>query len=482
MLYTGVKHLTKADLLPRLLRYYSTKRSGKKVPPGGHYRSPWKILKDEFTNLDGPLPTELIPREVDALVIGGGLVGSSVAFWLKHLHPKAFSVALVERDLTYSRASSMLSAGGVRHQFSVPENVQLSLFATDFLRNIKQYLSVLDEEDPPDVKFNHHGYLFLTPEDKAEELAAHVKMQNELGARIKFLTKDKLAQQFPWLNLQDVEVGSYGLQGEGWFDPWLLIKSFFQKNISYGVNYIHGELDRFNFKSHAVSSGTGYIDKKFLDSAVVNGEDGNEYGIKFSHVINCAGPWAGEVARKAIIGIGSDVDLAFPLPVTPRKRFVYVVNCPNGPGLETPVLIDPAGVYFRREGLGGNYICGGTPSEEREPSTEDLSIDYSFFEEAVKPQLEYRIPTLKNLKLKSAWSCYHDYNEFDENLVIGRHPFHNNFLFANGLGGHAVQHSIGVGRAIAELIMAEDYKSIDLSKFGFDRFLRNDFISEEMRT
>ncbi|XP_041368130.1 FAD-dependent oxidoreductase domain-containing protein 1-like [Gigantopelta aegis] len=449
-------------------------------PPAGIYRSPLRILKEEYDAVTSgkALPEESkVPREVDVLVVGGGIMGSSVAFWLKQRHPKGISVAVVERDFSFTRASSMLSVGGIRHQFTLPENIRLSMFTADFLRNIREHLSVLDE-DPPDVQFNHQGYLFLAKEDRAERLAELVALQKELGAKTELLTTAKLQKKFPWLNLDGIEVGSYGLEGEGWFDPWLMVKALKQKNLSLGVRYIEGELTSFEFRDETYVSGGSTHVRKELDNAVIKCSDGQTYQSRFAVVVNCAGAWAAEVARKAMIGTGS-AELSIPLPVEPRKRYVYVVHCSDGPGLDMPLVIDPTGCYSRREGLGGHYLCGRSPLPEEEPPIDDLDVDYDFFTNKVWPHLAHRIPKFENLKVKSAWAGYYDYNFLDQNLIVGIHPYHRNFIFANGLSGHGLQHSIGVGRAVMELIVDSKFRTIDLSRFSFDRVILDEPLFEE---
>ncbi|CAG2257380.1 FOXRED1 [Mytilus edulis] len=197
----------------------------------------------------------------------------------------------------------------------------------------------------------------------------------------------------------------------------------------------------------------------------------------FSLVINCAGPWAGEIAEMAGIGTGQG-GLSVPLPVEPRKRFVYVIHCPNGPGLEAPLTVDTNGVYFRREGLGGCYICGLSPEEDKEPDISNLDVDYTFFEEKIWPKLAYRYPQFEKIKLKSAWAGYYDYNYVDQNLIIGPHPKFRNFWFANGMSGHGVQQSVAIGRAIGELFYDHDFTSIDLTRFSFDRIMHDEPVLE----
>ncbi|KAL4219266.1 FAD-dependent oxidoreductase domain-containing protein 1 [Mactra antiquata] len=446
----------------------------------GEARSVKDIFKEEFSPLmKGEIHgvESKIPRETDILIIGGGLVGTAVAYFLKAYSSALGSVTVIERDYTYTRASSMLSAGGIRHQFSVPENVLMSKFTSDFLKNYKQHLSVF-EQDPPEVSFHHQGYLFLAPLSSAENLENAVKMQRSLGAKTVLLSKEQLAEKYPWLNLDGIEVGSLGTSGEGWFDPWQLVHSLKAKNLANGVRYCEGEVIEFKMEDVRSADGT----RKIIKGVDVDCKDGKHYGCNFSCVINCAGPWAGEIARLAHIGDGEqygDTSNFIELPVEPRKRYVYTFHCPDGPTLDTPFVIDPSGAYFRREGLGGHYICGASPNDSEEPNIEDLNVDYDFYNEVVWPALANRVPAFNNSKLKAAWAGYYDYNLMDQNLIIGPHPYHTNFLFANGMSGHGVQHALAIGQAIFELIMYGHYKTIDLSRFSFNRFMDDELVIED---
>lgn len=117
------------------------------------------------------------PRHCDILIVGGGIVGCSVAYWLKQRgHDNGLQVVLVEKDLSYTRASSVLSVGGLRQQFSLQENVEMSLYGAEFLRKSKKLLSGEGLEGP-DIQFNPHGYLFLATEQGAQQLIANHKLQ-----------------------------------------------------------------------------------------------------------------------------------------------------------------------------------------------------------------------------------------------------------------------------------------------------------------
>lgn len=144
-----------------------------------------------------------IPSHFDVVIVGGGAVGSSIAYNLTKRAGPGLKVAVLEKDKTYEKASTPRSNGGVRQQFSLEENISISLYAAEFLKNAKQHLG-----DDVNVNFLPYGYLFLVTEQRAEELHQNSKMQNELGAKNVILTPDKLKEKFPWLNTQDVALGN----------------------------------------------------------------------------------------------------------------------------------------------------------------------------------------------------------------------------------------------------------------------------------
>ncbi|XP_047463336.1 FAD-dependent oxidoreductase domain-containing protein 1 [Mugil cephalus] len=424
----------------------------------------------------------LPPERVDIVIVGGGVVGWSIAYWLKQRDGmrEGHRVLVVEKDPTYSQASTVLSAGGIRQQFSLLENIQLSLASAEFLRNINVQLGVLNE-DPIDLQFNHSGYLFLANEAVAHIMEENYNIQRHAGAKVSLLSPKRLKEKFPWINTDGVALASYGLENEGWFDPWTLLNAFKRKALSLGVIQCCGEVTDFTCSKKYMMTADGDLEPvKRIKSVKVQMPNSLEYQpVECAVVVNAAGAFSGKLTEMLGIGSGPKDSIAgVPLPVEPRKRYVYVAHCPEGPGLDTPFLIDYSGVYFRREGLGGNYIAGASPEEEEEPDVSNLEVDHQFFEEKVWPALANRVPAFEKLKVTSAWAGFYDYNTFDQNCIIGTHPLISNMYFATGFSGHGLQHSPAVGCAVAELILDGGFQTFDLSAFGFKRILDQEPILE----
>ncbi|XP_030747843.1 FAD-dependent oxidoreductase domain-containing protein 1-like [Sitophilus oryzae] len=413
--------------------------------------------------------TQEFPSYTDVVIIGGGGIGSSIAYWLKeHTSFDGFNVLVIEKDLTYSTCSTSLSVGGLRQQFSLTENIQMSLYGYEFLRTLKQRFGPQAE-----VNFTPHGYLLLASEEGAELLIANSKVQNELGANNVVLTKNEIKDRFPWMNVEDVAIGCLGLEKEGWFDAWSLLQILKKAAVEKGARYLNAEVVDFKFEAKPEVVVSGFDDQVYEQSneLVVKMPDGETRTVNFALCVVAAGPQSGQVARLLKIGNGSGI-LNIPLPVEPRKRYVYSYLCQdNAPGLNTPMTIDHTGAYFRRDGLGGNFIAGISPDVDEEPETTNLDVNFEFFDRKLWPILAHRVPAFNALKVCSAWSGFYEYNTYDENGIIGPHPLYGNIFFATGFSGHGIQQAPAVGRAISELILEGRFQSIDLTRLGFDRLL-----------
>lgn len=130
----------------------------------------------------------------DVVIVGGGVIGSSIAYFLAAQPSFNGSVLVVEKDPTYARSSTGLSVGGIRQQFSTPENIEISKFATDFFRSVGEYL-VVDGENP-DISFREAGYLFLASPAGLSVLQQNYDLQRAHGVDVVLLTPPQLKLRF----------------------------------------------------------------------------------------------------------------------------------------------------------------------------------------------------------------------------------------------------------------------------------------------
>lgn len=382
------------------------------------------------------------------VIVGGGVIGSSIAYFLRASDPTV-SVTVIERDPSYAKSSSALSAASIRQQFSTPLSIQMSLYGIEFLRNIGALLEV--DGNRPSIELHEGGYLFLaTPAGEATLRENHA-LQRSLGADIDLMAQDALKRKFPWLNVDDLVSGAYGVSGEGWFDGYGLVQALRKKAQSLGARYVPAEVTGLARDGRHVTH--------------VMASNGERYAC--DTLVNAAGAWARKISEM----MGIDI------PVFARRRSIFNVSSPARLA-DCPLLIDPTGVYFRPEGK--TYITGTSPSPDNDPDDLPLDeVDHDLFEEVIWPTLAHRVPEFEALRVENCWSGYYEYNVFDQNAIIGYHPDIENCVFANGYSGHGLQQGPATGRGVSELILRGRYTSLDLSALNWERVLENRPIVEK---
>lgn len=441
------------------------------------------------------------PRSIDTLIIGGGPIGASTAF---HLAKQRIggdgtsgrvvdpSILVLERDPSYQSGSAIYSAGGIRFQFSLEENVRMSLYGIDFLRSTQSTLATTGSL--VDVQYVENGYLFFATNKVGEQqLRENYALYQKIGCSdmIELLSPEELAIRFPWLNVDDILLGSFGCSGEGWFDPWAYIQGLNDKNKSFGVQYASGTL----IEAERDEQSGDVISVRFQEKRTEK-----IYNVQVKNVVNAAGAAADHVldilgeSNSNKNGIPS-ASLSHPFPVRPRKRSLYFFHCAASSNQHhseqdsedcdaiipdmAPLTIDTTGAYFRSEGTTpgtGNFLCGISPPSEEDFDCYDRkeleNADPCLFERDIWPALYNRVPAFGSIKLQSSWAGLYEYNTVDQNCIIDFHPEMSNVLMVNGFSGHGLQHSPAAGRAAAELIYHDNqFESLNLDVFRYDRLV-----------
>ncbi len=385
-------------------------------------------------------------RPVDVAIIGGGIVGCAVAFFLRDLGYSG-SITVFEKDHSYQFASTGRSAASIRQQFTTPVNVEMSQFSFRFLDELVDRFG-----EDGNIALVKGAYLLLADAEREEMLRSCHRVFLDLGSDIAWLEPQELAMRFPWLRTDDLVGATYGRSGEGWFDAHMLLRVLRQQAKQHGVTFTEGEvvgIDRQGGRVTHVRISTGEI-------------------VPCGFAVNAGGPFAGQVAALA----------GCMLPVEPRKRTMFVIQAALD-HVGVPFVFDTSGVAIRPEG--NRFICSINPNADRDPHPGlDFEPDHYMFEEALWPALAHRIPTLENLRLQSAWCGHYDMNLFDHNGIIGCHSDIENFIFANGFSGHGVMHAPATGRGVAELIVNGRYTTLDLSPLGYGRLRANQPIREAL--
>ncbi len=378
----------------------------------------------------------------DVVIIGGGVIGSAIAYFLSRDEGFGGSVTVVERDPTYRTASSALSASSIRQQFSTAVNIAISRYGISFLREIGTHLAV--DGDAPDIGLRTPGYLYLASPEGLPVLQENHRIQRAENVAVALMDVPELVARFPWISGEGLAAASLGLADEGWFDGYSVMQAFRAKARSLGVTYVHDEV-------------VG-MDRQGGRIAAVLLKNGGR--LECGHVVNAAGPHARSVAAMARL----------PLPVEARRRSVFVMDCRRQLA-DCPLVIDISGIWFRPEGE--FFIAGMAPPQDQDPERFELDVDHYLFDEVMWPALATRVPAFEALKVVNSWAGHYEMNTFDHNAILGAHPDIANLLFANGFSGHGLQQSPAVGRGIAELIAYGAYRSLDLTPLAFQRLLDN---------
>ncbi len=378
-------------------------------------------------------PMHSSPSRFDVAIIGAGIVGASIAWWLTRLQP-GLTVALIERDPGFSMASSQRSASSIRQQFSIPVNIAMSRFGLEFLKQAEATLTV--DGNAPAIGLTLPGYLYLASDTQAAGLRAQNAIQRAQGAAIDLLTPTELSGRFPWLHTDDLALGALGCGCEGWFDGPALHAAILRCARAQGAHLIRAEAVGFE---RSVTGGVARVSGVQL-------QDGRL--IECGWTVNAAGAWS----RPLVAQLGIEI------PIHARRRTVFVLSCPT-PLPECPLIIDPSGFWFRPEGR--QFIFGTTP----DPDTDDLPLEPNLveFDESTWAALAHRVPAFESVRIERAWAGYYEMNLFDHNALIGGWPGIEGLLMATGFSGHGMQQAPAAARGIAELILHGRYTSLDLS-------------------
>jgi sarcosine oxidase subunit beta len=380
-------------------------------------------------------------ESADVVVIGSGIVGSSVAYQLTEMGCR--DVLVVEREAHQGKGSTGKSMGGVRAQFSTPVNIQMSLYSINFFSEFEGRVG-----HPAD--YRPHGYLFVaTSERHLEYLKANRERQVSLGVKnVEIVSRDDITAMLPQLRGDDIVGGTF-CPTDGFVDPHSVMMGFMLKARERGA-------------------------RLWLDTPVegIEVERGRVAGVVTSRglvatraVVNCAGAWAANVARMA----------GAALPVEPLRRQLVPTEPFDKLPARFPMVIDMStGFHFRREGA-GILLAWNDPSETPGFKTE---FDTSFVEK-ILTRAASRVPVLAEAQVNArrAWAGLYEMTP-DHHAVIGESPEVAGLYFANGFSGHGVMHSPATGRLVAETILDGRASTLDASPLGVERFAEGRLIEE----
>ena len=384
-------------------------------------------------------------KNYDVIIVGGGIMGSCTAYYLVKMD-ETLRVAVIEKDTTYSKASTTLSMANVRVQFGLKENIQISRYILEVFKTFEEDMAVDGER--PDIGHRMEGNLFVVDEEGRGASEKSLALQQSLGCRVAWWSPREIREHYPLYDPTGYVGGTFGAE-DGLIDPYGLVMAYKNKARSLGAEYLKDEVTQ-------IRTAKGEVRGVRLAS-------GQELGAKF--VVNCAGAWATPLAEQ----MGID------LPVEPVKRQVFALDTAVKPGRPLPLTLLPSGLYFRSE-TGGLILLG--KSMEEDPVGFDFTWDHKRFMELLWPELAAFVPAFDTLKLVRGWAGLYAVSTLDDNAFIGPWPGIKGYFMANGFSGHGLQQGPAVGRYLTELILRLA-PTLDLSVFSPKRILENRPIRED---
>ncbi|HEX8891093.1 MAG TPA: FAD-dependent oxidoreductase [Pyrinomonadaceae bacterium] len=377
----------------------------------------------------------------DVVIIGGGIIGSSIAYNL--VEQGCTRVLVIEREAHQGKGSTGKSMGGVRAQFATPVNIEMSLYSINFFKTFDEVVG-----HPAD--YRPHGYLFAaTTERHMEYLKVNHERQQSLGLQnVEFVSREDILQAVPQLYADDIIGGTF-CPTDGFVDPHSVMMGFMLNARERGARLW---LD---------TSVTGIE----VENNQVTGVQTTRGMVATRAVVNASGAWAAGVARMA----GVD------LPVVPLRRQLVPTEPFDKLPRRFPMVIDMStGFHFRREGL-RILLAWNDPEETSGFKTE---FDPAFIEK-ILTRAAIRVPCLAEAEVnpRRAWAGLYEMTP-DHHAIIGKAPGISGLYFANGFSGHGVMHSPATGRIISDLILHNESRLIDVTPLGVERFAEGRLIEE----
>ncbi len=365
----------------------------------------------------------------DAVVIGAGIIGASVAYNLAKNGIK--NVVLVEKEPFFAVWSTGKAAGGVRAQFSTEINVRMSMLSEEIFERFQ-------EEMKCDAAYDQVGYLFLlTTEEEKAHFLKNVEMQKRLGLPVEVWSPDEVKKFLPQIRTDDL-VGATFCKKDGLGDPYEFTQGYLNRARDLGVD--------INYETEV----TGLQLNSGKISSVVTSKGDIQTGI----VVNCAGAFAAQIGKMAGIDI----------PVAPIKRQVSTTAPLKFIRPDWPMIVDiHTGLYTHKES--GGLLLGWADKDT--PPGFDLSVDPNYTDKIIELALN-RIPALEEAEISSSWAGLYESTP-DHLAILGKVPEVAGFILANGFSGHGFMHAPAVGILMAELI-TEGKTSIDISELSIERF------------
>jgi sarcosine oxidase subunit beta len=375
------------------------------------------------------------PRSCEVLVLGGGVMGASVAW---HLASKGCTdVLVVDRSPAAGQGSTGRATGGFRAQFSTEVNIRLSLLSREKLLRFPEEIGV-------DSGYRPYGYLFLAKdEEQLAKLRSVRPLQQSLGVPAEEIGPEDARRLNPAVLLDGVAGGAF-CPIDGFIRPLNILKGYLEAARRLGVQFEWGV------------EATAFQVAKSLPGRIVQ-VDTTAGSIAARHVVNAAGAWAGALGRLA----GVD------LPVSPLRRQVASTVPTDALPDEMPMTIFLEDGFHLRVRDGRVLLLW--PQDTTGAGPFDASFDETWLP-GLLARAHARVPCLRDVPVdrEACWAGLYEMSP-DEHAILGLAPRLSNLWLINGSSGHGVMHSPALGQLLAERILGE-VPSLDVWALRPSRF------------
>lgn len=376
------------------------------------------------------LPSGGVPTDAAVVIIGGGIMGTSIAFHLAEAGQR--NIVVVESG-SLGSGSSGKPIGGVRAQFSDPTNIELGMRSLESYREFGQRPGV-------DIGLEQVGYLFLlTDEDQAATFEQNLAIQHEYSVPSRMINAAEVHDLCPYVPESAVVAGSFSAI-DGHARPWRAVRGYADAAAALGVRFVTGT---------PVTDITN-------DGGTITAVETSAGVIRTSTVICAAGAWSPSIG--AMVGVD--------LPITPLKRQVAFTV----PGAVThhrvPFTLDFSTTAYFHNADGDSLLYGYADPAQQPGFDREITEDWlDLFRDFARK----RAPELADARVESHWAGLYEMTP-DANALIGEAQSVGRFLYAAGFSGHGFLQAPAVGEVVRDLILRRT-PYVDITRFDADRFV-----------
>lgn len=377
-------------------------------------------------------------KTADIVIIGGGIIGVSVAYYLGKMGAK--NIVVFEKNLI-GEGSTGLCAGGIRRQWSTEINMHFAMKSFEVFQNFENEFGASPE-------FHQIGYLFLArDEEELKTFTKNIEIQHRFGVPSQLLTRDEIKKEWPFLQTEDIFGGAY-CHTDGYAGPYEVTSAIAKGARRCGVKF---------FQKTEVTA----IEVKGTRIVSVTTPSGR---VETPIVVNAAGPWAANVGKLARVEI----------PVNPIRRQLFVTDIFKEIPSSVPLTIDhKQNFYFRRE---GKLVLLSGP-QDQDPSF-NLTTDFDSMVETAE-KATHRVPVFREARIARGWAGLYEISP-DNHAILSKVAEVEGLILAVGFSGHGFQHGPLAGMVIAELILNGRADTIDIDPLKLTRFKEGKAIKESL--